>query len=256
MSIITLTTDLGTTDHYVASVKGAILSICPEATIVDITHEIDPFDMVKAAFVLKNAWNDFPEGTQHIVSVNTLETKDSRFIYISEKGQGFIGADNGLFSLVFEEHPKKIFEIDIELLPDKFPVRDIMVPVVCRIDKGEKPASFMKPVKNMQERMSLQPVVHESSIRGTVIYVDAYENVLVNITRQLFEQYHNGRGYTLYFRRNDYIQKVHDNYYDVPPGDPICFFNAGGYMEIAINKGKASSLLGLKLGDAIQIDFE
>jgi S-adenosylmethionine hydrolase len=256
MSIITLTTDLGTKDHYVSSVKGAILSACPDTTIVDVSHHVEPFDIVRAAFVLRNSWQDFPTGTQHLVSINTMDNKDVRFLYMIHEGHAFLGADNGLFSLVFDKHPQEIYEIDSSLTTDLFPAKDILAVTACRIENGEEPKSFMKPVQNMQQRTTLQPVVQERSIRGTVIYVDAYENVLVNITRELFEQYHKDRSYVVYYRRNDYLQKIHDNYYDVPPGEPIAFFNAAGFLEIAINRGRASSLLGLDIGDVIQIDFE
>ncbi len=138
MAIITLTTDLGTKDHYVGVLKGSILNLCPDATIVDISHEIPPYDILKAAYTLKNCFNDFPEGSIHIVGVNPEISMEAINLAILYKGQYFIGSDNGVFSLIFEEKPEKIMEIGIMANPDAitFPTKDIFTKAACHIAKG------------------------------------------------------------------------------------------------------------------------
>ena len=258
MPIITLTTDLGINDYYLGAVKGAILSKCKDPIIVDISNEIEPFNIVNAAFVLKNAYRNFPEGTIHIVNVNALDSKDTKYLMIQQDDHHFIGTDNGVFSLMWEEMPREIFEIfrGHGNANGKFPGKDIMVGAAGDLTNGKGLETIGKPISNIQQRTAIQPVITENFIRGTVIYVDYYENVIVNIKKNVFEEARKDRRYTLYYRGNDSIAQISENYYDVPEGEPLFFFNASEYLEIAMNKAKAASLLGIRPGDTIQIDFE
>ncbi|MCH8331284.1 MAG: SAM-dependent chlorinase/fluorinase [Bacteroidetes bacterium] len=254
MPVITLTSDLGTKDHYTGSVKGAILSNYLDARIVDISHEITPFNIIEAAFVLKNAYPNFPAGSVHIVSVNSLDQTDIKHLLINHDNHYFIGPDNGLFALMFDAHPQTIIEIN-GLEASVFPLKDIYAPTAAKLIQNTNPASFGSEIKEVQTRTAIQPIVQQDFIRGTVIYIDAYENVITNITKQLFEQSKNGREPVILFKRYDSLKEIDSNYNNVPEGEMMCLFNTAGYLEIAINKGKASSLLGLDIGDTVQIDF-
>ena len=255
MPIITLTTDSGSKDYYAGAVKGAILKRCENATIIDISHQIEPFNIIEAAFILKNAYPDFPEDTIHIISVNAFNEKDVRNLAIYHKNQYFIGADNGIYSLLFDDHPKRIIELENETTISAFPLRDIFAKAACRIAGGTPIEEIGNEVSSFQQRTILQPVVQDSFIRGTVIYVDSYENVITNIRLDLFENEQQGREFSVFFKRYDDLRKISDNYYDVPEGEMLCIFNASGLLEIAINKGKAGSLLGMNVGDTVQVDF-
>lgn len=268
MAIITLTTDLGLIDSYVGSVKGVILTLSPDAVIVDLTHQIRPFDIFQAAFVLKNACWHFPGKTIHLVNVEA-ESQDgrpekenpmpvnSRFLLAEHHGHYFLGRDNGIFSLVFEGLPDKIYELpatDVKRIA--FPARDVLAKFACRLANGEAPHDIGRQVKNMQTLNLLQPLISGNSIRGSVIYIDHYENVIVNVVKGYFDGQRKERNFSILFKRNEHIDQLSYGYDDVPEGEKLAFFNASGYLELAINKGKAASLLGLKSGDIVQIDFQ
>lgn len=254
MQIVTLTTDFGNKDYYTAMLKGTMLRQDVSLNLVDITHHVPKYDLVRAAFVLKNAWRSFPKNTIHIITVNDLPQGSHQFLAIKYKNQYFLGPNNGIFSLLFEETPTEVYELPFEG-KSSFPLVEIMAQAVAYITKDENFDKIGRPVKEMMQRLTLHPVVSPNQLRGSVIYVDDYENVVVNIHRELFEKVRNGRNFKLYFKRNNPLTEVCEFYFDVPVGEPFCRFNTTNYLEIAVNMGKASSLFNLKLDDTIQIDF-
>jgi S-adenosyl-L-methionine hydrolase (adenosine-forming) len=257
MPIITLTTDWGTKDHYTGAVKGALLSLMPDAKIVDITHEIPTFDIGPASFVIRNCFRSFPEGTIHIIGINTEASTETPHTLAIYDGHYFIGADNGIFSLIFDHKPDKIIELDITQDTDyfTFSTRDVFVKAAYLIYKGEKPESLGFEKNKLVELLPLKPVVEPNTIKGNVIYIDAYENAITNISEELFSEECKGKTYTISFRGYD-ISELSKAYKDVDPGEKLALFGASGFLEIAINMGNASSLLGLKLKDSVRIDFE
>lgn len=258
MGVITLTTDLGLKDYYVSSIKGSILTEYKEVTIIDISHEIPPFDIQQAAFILKNAYLNFPKGTVHIIGVNAEASITHPHIAIEMGGQYFIGADNGIFSLLFDRTPDKIVELNIRQDTDilTFPTKDVFVKAACHIARGGTLEVIGTPRKNVYERTMFRPVSEDSVIRGTVIYIDSYKNVISNITQQLFKEVGKNRSFTIFFRKSDYnIDEISKSYNEVPEGEKLALFSSTGYLEIAINKGEASSLLGLRQNDTIRIEF-
>jgi S-adenosylmethionine hydrolase len=256
MSVITLTSDIGETDYYLGAVKGKILSLCPDVRIVDISNHVTPFDIFRAAFILKNAWPDFPQNTIHIVNVKSTDDDTNRILLIEKEGHYFIGFDNGLFSLVFKEMPSIIHEINIEDKPEyTFIMKDIMVALACKIVNGTPLSQLGQSANNIKQLQTLQPVLNDNTLRGNIIYTDRYGNAMTNIKRDYFNQVRNGRGFRINFMKYDNISSISSKYSDVPEGEKVCIFNAAGYLEIAINKGKANELFGLKLGDYIQIEF-
>lgn len=254
MQIVTLTTDFGNKDYYTAMLKGSILRQHATLHLIDITHEIPKYDLVRAAFVLKNAWRSFPNNSIHIITVNDLPQGSHQFLVTRYQNQYFLGPNNGIFSLLFEEVPAEVYELQF-IGNSAFPLVEIMAQAVGYVAKGKDFSKIGRPVKDLMQRLTLHPVVSPNQLRGSVIYVDDYENVVVNIHRELFEQVRNGRDFKLYFKRNNPLNKVCKFYFDVPVGEPFCRFNSTNYLEIAVNMGKASSLFNLKLDDTIQIDF-
>ena len=255
MPIVTFTSDFGTTDHYAAIIKGAMLCENPNLNIVDITHNIENYNIVQGAYVLKNSYDSFPKGTIHILSVNNFYSKKRRFLAIRYEGHYFIGPDNGVFSLLFDEIPENAYHLEFKNR-GTFPLKNVIAKAVGHITNQLPFNEIGLLADKLEQRITFQPVISPSQIRGSVIYVDTYENVIINISRQLFEQTWKERGYKIYFRRNDPISKINLNYYDVPIGETLCRFNSANLLEIAINMGKASSMLGLKTEDSVQIDFE
>lgn len=254
MPVVTLTSDFGLRDYYVSMIKGALLCNDPSLLLIDITHNINHYDIVQGAFIFKNAWPSFPKGTIHLLSINNFHSSNHHFLAIHHQEHYFIGPDNGIFSLVFEEFPRDVYSLQPPA-GHPFPLKDLFAGAVQHISAGRPLHELGAQVEAPIQRITFQPVITPSRIRGAVIHIDNYENVVVNITRQLFEQVGLNRPFSLIFKRHDPITRLSNNYYDVPIGEPLCLFNSAGYIEIAINTGKASTLLGLNLEDTVQIDF-
>ena len=254
MPVVTLTSDFGLRDHYVALIKGALLRRHQPLNIVDITHQIDNYDIVQAAFLFKNAWRAFPPGTIHLLSVNDFYNRDQPFVAIRFEAHYFIGPDNGLFSLIFDTVPEEIYLLTIPSDP-RFPLMEVFGEAVGHIAAGRPFEAIGPPAGDLLQRLTFQPVIGPARIRGTVIHIDNYENAIVNISRALFEQVGGQRPFALFFKRHDPITQLSEHYYDVPVGEPLCRFNSADLVEIAVNMGKASTLLGLTLEDTVQIDF-
>jgi len=167
MSIITLTTDLGTTDFYLAAVKGSILSAMPDATIVDISHHIPPYQIIQAAFLLSNAYYHFPLETVHLVSIDNSYQSDAKFVALKAKGHYFIGPDNGLFSLFLNpEDIEKIVKINLRIQDDfiHFPIKDILAKSAVHLAKGGKMEIIGRKITNLNYKTIIQPVIEPSII--------------------------------------------------------------------------------------------
>ncbi len=258
MAIITLTTDLGDKDIYQAALKGSILKLLPTVNIVDITHNVAAFNVQQAAFILKNSFYYFPEGTVHLIGIDTVYNNDTKYLAVSYKNHYFVGSDNGIFSLMFATEPDEIVEINImqDLKFLHFPLADIFVKAACHLANDGKLEEIGLPIASIEKKMNLQPIIEKNTIKGSVIYIDSFQNVITNITKEFFNKVQQGRQFTLYFKRNETINHLSWHYNEVPEGEKLCLFGISDHLEIAINKGNASGLLGLNLGDSVIIDFE
>ncbi|GGH03369.1 hypothetical protein GCM10007415_44430 [Parapedobacter pyrenivorans] len=257
MGIITLTTDLGHKDFYQAALKGSIISQFPTANLIDISHEIPPFDIQYAAFVLKNAYPYFPKKTVHLVGIDSVFNQDTRYLALQHNGHYFVGADNGIFSLILDGVPEEVVELNIiqDLKYLHFPLTDIFAKAACVLAKGGVLNDIGDPVTAIVDRTLVQPVVEKDSLRGSVVFIDSFGNVISNINKELFNKVQRSRNFVLYFRRNETIEQMSWHYNDVPEGEKLCLFGISNYLEIAINKGNASGLLGLNKGDILRVEF-
>jgi len=258
MAIITLTTDLGDKDIYQAALKGSILKLLPSVNIVDITNNVSAFNIQQAAFILKNSFHYFPDNTVHLIGIDTVFNNNTKYLAIKYKNHYFVGADNGIFSLMFNAEPDEMVEINImqDLKFLHFPLADIFVKAACHLASGGKLEEIGEPINNVEKKMNLQPVVEKNIIKGSVIYIDSFQNVITNITKEFFNSMQQGRRFILYFKRNETISDLSWHYSEVPEGEKLCLFGISDHLEIAINKGNASGLLGLHLGDSVILDFQ
>lgn len=269
MTIITLTTDLGIKDYYVGAVKGALLTRCPDAVIVDISHSIEKFHIMEASFILKNAFRNFPPGTIHLIGVNTESSIENPNVVVYAEGHYFIGTDNGMFPLILDSPPEKIISITPgqEEHLTSFPTRDIFVPAACHILKGNPIEALGKEIDNYSEKLSSRASTEINSIKGSILYIDSYGNAITNITLEDFKQIGKDRNFTIQLKPSmkyaaeygdsDYsIDKIRKTYSEVSEGEIAGLFNSSGLLEIAINKGSTARLLGMKLREIIRIDFD
>ena len=275
MSLITLTTDFGTKDHFVGAVKGAIYSELPDARIVDITHEISPFSITETAYILKNSYKSFPDKSIHIVGVDSELSTENKHIALLLDNHYFICPDNGLISMIASEiNPTQIVEINIhDRIESSFPVLDVFVQVACFIARGGSLGVIGKEIKTYKEMTEIQPKINASQtqIIGSVIYIDNYGNVISNISKKQIADIGKGRAYKVTARRYTF-DKINTKYndiinYDIDEdrkhydGTKLAIFNSAGFLEIAIYRsnlstvGSASSLLGLNYRDTITVEF-
>lgn len=256
MSIITLISDFGLKDHYVSSVKGAILNQSPAANIIDISHQLEKYNIQGAAFILKETYSSFPKKTVHIIGILTEMKNTGGYVAVEHNDHFFVAADNGIFSLLFDEPPKKVIEIPIDpKLNLSFPVRDVFAGIACKLANGEAIESLGKPKEGLLQRLPFRATTMGSNIRGSIVYVDSYDNVVTNIDRALFDQIGKGQPFVIEFARGYQIEKISREYSDVPEGEILAIFNASNYLEIAMRNGNVSGLLGLKLNGTITIRF-
>ena len=256
---------MGTRDHYVSAVKGAIYSQLEEARIVDISHHLTRFDIAQCAFLLRNSYKEFPKGTVHIIGVDPEASVDRAHMLVECDGHYFIGADNGIFSILFDKIPENIFELNISQDSDDltFPVKDVFTKAACHLARGGTPEIIGIRKSAVKQKQMYRPILEESLIRGTVIYIDSYGNVITNITKSLFQQVSKGRSFSILFRSSAYsIDKISRKYSQVPEGEKIALFGSSEHLEIAINNGVegagggANKLFGLKMYDTVTIQFE
>ncbi len=281
MSIITLTTDYGLKDHFVGALKGKIVSEYAEATVIDISHDIDPFNTAEASYIIGAAYKSFPKGTVHLIGVDAERNAENQHIAIQWNDHYFICADNGILGMLTQKIvPQKMVAINIH---DRLPVEatdlDVFVTVACHIAKGGLLNVIGKEITTIKQMTELQPVVSDdkTSIKGYVVYIDHFGNVVTNISRQLFLDVAKGRPYEIPLmqhknqRRSSPIKNIWAKYSDIASagnygiknyeGDKLAIFNEAGFLEIAIfrsnpmNVGSASSLLGLGYRDVITVQF-
>ena len=276
MSIITLTTDFGTKDHFVGAVKGTIYSELPDARIVDISHHISPFNITETAYILKNAYKSFPEGSIHIIGVDSELNAENKHIALKLDNHYFICPDNGVISLLASEiKPEKIVEINIhDRIETSFPVLDVFVKVACHIVRGGTLEVIGKVIPEFKKMIELQPTISiaNNAISGNIIYVDNYGNSISNITKKLFQEVGKGREFEV--SANKYtFSRIHTKYSDIvdftlpkeqrqKDGNKLAIFNSANYLEIAMYRsnlntvGGAWSLLGLNYRDIITVRFK
>ncbi len=256
MPIITLTTDWNKSDYYIGAIKGALYSKSDSINVVDITHQIKPFNIFQTAFILKNCYQFYPVGTIHIIGVKTEAYKDQKYVLAECNNQYFIGVDNGLFSLMFKDSdPVKYFTLHSDII-SSFPSLDIFTETAIKLANGEKPEIIGKETENIIRRVPLRATIEDNILTGSVVYIDSFQNAITNISKELFERVGNGKTFKIFVQSNHYVISRINNYYqETSVGEILAIFNSLGLLEIAINGGNAAELLHLDINSSIRIKF-
>lgn len=248
MPLLTLTSDIGQQDFLVGAVKGQLLQVNDTFTIVEITQQLSPFNYPQAAYVCRNAIKNFPPGTCHLILVNLFDEKPEHLLLAEHNGH-FIGcADNGLLTMILEEEPQKVVALTLGKADQKNTLycTSVFARAFDAIQNGKKPEEIGDATVSIRVKNPLKPLLGNNWIDGQIIFIDNFENVIVNITREEFEEQRKGRSFTIVFKRDEVIDKISDTYADVAEGEKLALFNSAGYLEIAINKGNAAGLFGLQ----------
>lgn len=263
---ITLTTDFGTRDAYVAAMKGTILDLCPDVRLVDVTHEISPQDVMEAAFVLRQAIPYFPDDTVHLVVVDPGVGTERRPVALRHGAHLFVGPDNGVFPLVLErEQPDEVVALDRASAwrtpepSQTFHGRDIFAPVAAHVAAGRSLSEVGSPIERLEPLRWAQPIADDEGVQGWVVHIDRFGNCITNIARETLAPYTDRASDALpplkCFVGNTSFTEVQATYGHVAQGEPLLLFGSSDFLEVAVNAGNAAKLLDIRKGDPVNIIF-
>ena len=254
--MITLTTDFGSKDPYVAEMKGAILSINSKATLIDVTHEVEKFNIRMAAFVLASAAPYFPKGTVHLAVVDPGVGTQRRAILVETKQAFFVGPDNGV--LVLAAQNQGIVSIH-ELANPKFMLpkvssifhgRDIFAPAAAHLDRGIKPEEFGPQIADAVKPEFAIVEKHEGSLIGEVLHVDGFGNVITNITQK---EIVGAKAINIKLPKLSLKLSFGKTYAEAKPQEALVLIGSHGFAELAVNQGSAAEMFGVKTGDKVEV---
>lgn len=257
---ITLTTDFGTSDYFVGAMKGVIAGIAPAARVVDITHEVTPYNTLEGAFVIAQAAPYFPKGTIHVVVVDPGVGSERRAILAEAGGQFFIAPDNGVLSMIFAGGPHKVRMISnpklaLKIVSRTFHGRDIFAPAAAHLARGIQPAQFGKPVRDYVRISAAQPrEMKPNAWVGTILKTDRFGNLITNFPIDEF----------FAIKTNPFVMKVGDKrigrlaltFADTERGELAVVVGSSGYLEIVANQASAAELLGCGAGAPVEMEID
>ena len=254
-AIITLTTDFGTDDHLVGTLKGVILKINPEVTLVDITHHVTPFDLLDGALTIGASYSYFPPKTIHIVIVDPGVGTERRPLLVSAQNQYFIAPDNGVLSVIYEREQNNLVvrhanaeHYYLQPVSKTFHGRDIFAPVAAWLSKGWQTPSMGDEITDFKRFGLPRPKSVDGGTKGVVLRIDPFGNLVTNFRAEdLPSVAQNGGGLKLQVGTHA-VSRLVDTFAHGKAGEPIAYIGSSGYLEIALNKGNASRTLGVGRG--------
>jgi len=253
--ILTLTTDWNQHDYYNGVLKGKLVTVCPQLTVVEITNQIPIFNVNHAAFVLRHSYSHFPKGTIHLVLVNSENCKSQRMIAFNHDDHYFILPDNGLIGLMLKEPPQNVFAFPFSSQGSFTSLESSILAIDC-IYKGNEMTSIAELVSNFDQRIPLRATIENSAITGNIIYIDSYMNAITNVSKSLFDRIGQGRRFEIFVQsQHNRVDRIAKTYNEVDSGELVALFNSTGLLEIAINNGHAAQLLNLSNSSSIRIKF-
>jgi len=259
--IITLTTDFGLNDHFVGTMKGVILAIEPEAEIIDICHSVQAFDVLDGALAIAQSYSYFPSGTVHMVIVDPGVGTARRPIIVTSERHHFVAPDNGVLSLIYQKEERlSVRHVTgehyfLQPVSNTFHARDVFSPVAAYLAKGVDPLKFGEEVTDFVRFSAPKPkAVNESTLRGVVLKVDRFGNLITNITPQdapmLFTE--NPATFKIVVGKRE-VTQVKEAYAMGAPGEVFGILGSMGYLEIAANRGAAAQIIGVGKGTDVNI---
>ena len=254
--VIALLTDFGTEDGYVGAMKGKIVSLASDVRVIDISHEIEPFNIRQAAFCLSNCYSFFPEKTVFVIVVDPGVGTDRKGIVIQTAKYFFIGPDNGVFSFIYEKEAVNSFEINPKAIPWKisptFHGRDIFSPLAAYISTGKSIRKFLAPSKDNKSFMKPVKMIEEKRYKLPVAHIDHFGNVILNFQKKDYAKLVKSKKFKITFRKFTFkrIQKTFGN---VSEGKMLLVWDSSGYMQIAKNEGNAAKELGINLDGEMEL---
>jgi S-adenosylmethionine hydrolase len=263
MAVVTLLSDFGLKDPYVAEMKAVILSISPEVHIVDITHDIEKFDIRMGAFVLASAAPYFPSDTVHVAVVDPGVGTARRPIIVETRRGFYVGPDNGLLMLAAQkEEITNVYHIVnrkcmLSKVSNTFHGRDIFAPASARLATGISPSEFGPAIQDYVFPEFAEPQARKGEVVGEVLYVDGFGNVVSNISEVDVERagFREGDSLSVMLGSKSSSLRFCSAYGEVPDGTALVLVGGSGFLEVAVNRGSASNVLEAKVGDSFRVSM-
>ena len=256
--VIALLTDFGARDHYAGTMKGVMLGICPDVTLVDITHEITPHDVLEGSLQLAASFKYFPSGTIFVAVVDPGVGSARRGIAAEAGDYRFVSPDNGLLTAVFREtSPKRVVELTERryarpTVSRTFEGRDRFAPAAAWLAKGIQLSALGRPITNYHQLDIPQATITDSELHGVVLLADRFGNLVTNIDRRMFEAFTRGQAVSLDVGGHA-IAGVVATYADIRNGEVCGLFGSTDHLEFALNGGSAAAALAAGRGAAVEI---
>jgi len=253
MPVITLTTEWRPDDIYNGIIKGKLYSMCPDATVIDNAFNIPPFNISHASFVIRNTFHNYPDGSIHIICIQSEAQKDEEYMIVKARGHYFIGTNNGIFNLILNADPDEIIRIDPKGRTDEL---DIFAGAAAGLFSGMNPSELGTPLTAVLERLPLRATIDKEVIIGSIIFIDSYGNAISNITKELFYRVFDKKDFRISVQSTkNFTEQISVKYKDLPVGDMLARFNSLDLLEISINGADISELLNLSIGSAVRVDM-
>lgn len=246
MPILTLTTDIGQRDFLVGAIKGQFVNLLPTITICDITHQLSQTNYPQAAYICNNAFTYYPHGTFHLVIADMFASPVKYLLLAKYHNQFLICPDNGLLTMITGTKPAEMVAIKMEQQGTLLYITQQVAEAVNRVVVSNDLQTAGTAISNIVEKYPLRATLGPDWMEGQILFIDNFENVVINITREEFVERRNGRNFKIVFKRNETIDQISDNYTSVPDAEKIAWFNSAGYLEIALRNGNMAGLFGLQ----------
>ncbi len=252
MALITLTTEWREDDFFHGILRGKLSASCPDAVVVNNAGGIPPLNIMHGAFVIRNTFSHYPEGTIHLVFVSSEGSGNQPHLLVKARGHWFIGADNGIFNLILNSEPDLIISLRNEDHADEI---TLFVRAAAAIAGGQHPEKLGSKVSGLAEKVPLRATIDRNIIIGSVIFIDSYGNAITNITREIFARVFEDRDFRILIKSNKYYtEKISRLYSDEPVGEIVTLFNMLDLLEVSINGANLCQLFGVETGDAVRVE--
>lgn len=246
MPILTLTTDIGQQDYLVGAIKGQFLQADATTNIVDVTHYLSPFNYLHAAYVCSSTIKHYPANSFHLIILNLFDAPDATMLLAKHNNQFIACPNNGILTMITGEKPKDILALPAQKnSAGLLSFTKTVATAFKALYKGESMHNIAEPVKDFIEKYPLRNTFGADWMEGQIIFIDNFENVVVNITKEQFEEQRKGRSFKILFSR-EVIDTISSNYANAGEGELLAWFNSAGYLELAMNKGNLAGLFGLQ----------
>ena len=257
--IITLTTDYGTNDHLVGTLKGVILKINPDVTIVDISHDVAPYDLLDGALTIGSSYSYFPPRTIHVVVVDPGVGTERRPLLVTGDTQYFVAPDNGVLSLVYEREENilvrhaNVEHYYLQPVSKTFHGRDVFAPVAAWLAKGSQASAMGEEITEYKKFAMPKPKAADGVSKGVVLRVDGFGNIITNFRPEDLPAAAIETGTVKFTVGSHSVNKLVDTFAKGVPGEPFAYIGSNGFVEIGINRGNASKSLGIGRGTQVSL---